>query len=251
MGIWTTKHWQTSGRLVQELNVCTVPVNRSMGDQEPSCFKNAEERPLQSEWYLISSHCFAPFKIYKRFYWIFLEIPTPPPPHPPPPPKKKKEVWWRSFRIVLSYKCVVIRSNPIAFGTITCMVKVILFWWNIIVKKKSKYFLLKYWKFSWGVMIFGMFINQLIYFLNGGLDGHIIYLMGKAPFSHSRLTATINHDLAVLVDRGESAIVHVLTYDSLASLHESYWSQRRLRLFWKFQNSRSRSAPPPITSRCQ
>ena len=43
----------------------------------------------------------------------------------------------------------------------------------------------------------------------------------KAPFSHSRLTATIEHD-SVLVDRGESAIVHVLTYDSLASLHESY-----------------------------
>ena len=44
----------------------------------------------------------------------------------------------------------------------------------------------------------------------------------KAPFSHSRLTATIDHDSAVLVNRGESAIVHVLTYDSLASLHESY-----------------------------
>ena len=25
MGVWTTRHWKTSGRLVQELNVCTIP----------------------------------------------------------------------------------------------------------------------------------------------------------------------------------------------------------------------------------
>ena len=27
MGFYTTRHWQTSGRLVQELDVCTVSVS--------------------------------------------------------------------------------------------------------------------------------------------------------------------------------------------------------------------------------
>ena len=30
MGVCTTRHWQTTGRLVQELNVCTVPMNYNL-----------------------------------------------------------------------------------------------------------------------------------------------------------------------------------------------------------------------------
>ena len=30
MGVCTTRHWQTSGRLVQELNVCTVTFVRAL-----------------------------------------------------------------------------------------------------------------------------------------------------------------------------------------------------------------------------
>ena len=33
MDVCTTKHWQMSGRLVQELNVCTVPSPMILCDQ--------------------------------------------------------------------------------------------------------------------------------------------------------------------------------------------------------------------------
>ena len=35
MGVCTTRHWQTSGRLVQELNVCTVHVKRAKHINDP------------------------------------------------------------------------------------------------------------------------------------------------------------------------------------------------------------------------
>ena len=38
MGVFTTRHLQTSGRLVQELNVCTVPALRWIQDYKPNTF---------------------------------------------------------------------------------------------------------------------------------------------------------------------------------------------------------------------
>ena len=37
MGVCTTGHWQMSGRLVQELNVCTVGVKACIFDNDDSC----------------------------------------------------------------------------------------------------------------------------------------------------------------------------------------------------------------------
>ena len=49
MGVCTTRHWQMSGRLVQELNVCTLGTCISLTVNTSSCFNHQAAKPVNGE----------------------------------------------------------------------------------------------------------------------------------------------------------------------------------------------------------